>query len=422
MAPVWVPTDAVPLDTGTQIGLNPLITWGCGIALWLPLALQALCFPKPRGQDSPQTSVRDRTLACLRGKRGPDIFIYELTVAWFDFVSDLAIALGAHFPYVTLFVLTWVFIGVQVIPYLGLVFFVHPPKGWMYLPPPAALLNVKNLYAAPRLAAASALTSWAADAWSRHLGHVLRACGERDATTQGRLVLKRAAAAAWLAVGGSLGSCLALLAAFVFWVIVLLAVTLQSVAWLSAWATLVCMWLIMRLVLLAFGFLLYAGMLLPFPDAPVTGLFYWLWCQKDLRDTVAEPVEKEALRLEETLRNWKAIRPDIRSMSMQGVKIFTLHFTYVSDLLFESISQFTIQILVASLGTCTTALVVSIVISGLVICFFAQRYAYWLVFRPVLFGTSWAEELVRLHLHCYHTPEGPIERGALDQYGSTVEA
>ena len=61
--------------------------------------------------------------------RGFSFFAFVTTLGWYDFVSNVAFAASQEFPTLSLFVLMWVFIGVQVVPYFLFVFCLHPPRG-----------------------------------------------------------------------------------------------------------------------------------------------------------------------------------------------------------------------------------------------------------------------------------------------------
>jgi len=388
---------------GIQIGLNPLITWSAGIVLWFGFVLQTVCLPRRGKYSCWEQTVRDMAFCCCR-QRGASLFLCETALFWFDFVSDLAILLGAWFPNVVLFILMWCFLGCQLAPYMVLVFIVHPPKGYTCLPPPNILLDLRNLCAAPVVVPAAACTNNVASLCLQRFQSVLEKCWDcRNAC--GLL-----AALVWCVCGCVFG--FIALTLFVFcWLFVLVPALVMSILWILAWLVLISIWIVLRLLLFFFGFILYVGMCMPFPEAPATQFFFWAWCVEDLKvnELVSAEVEAEGLL---AFSHEKEEPGTIRRLSFQGVNIFTLHWTYIADL-FESVAQVTIQILVACFGVCTWSLVVSIVFSCLVVLLYAHRYIYWLVIRPYFDQKPWQEELVLLHLYYYHTSDKPTASGAL---------
>mmetsp|Transcript_2158 Transcript_2158/g.4336 ORF Transcript_2158/g.4336 Transcript_2158/m.4336 type:complete len:427 (-) Transcript_2158:49-1329(-) len=404
-------------DGGIQIGLNPLITWAGGILIWLAfVVLQAFFLPR-RDQHGVCTQMcADLSVCCMR-KGGYTVFIYEATLSWFDFVSDLAIALGAWIPHVALFVLIWVFIGVQVFPYLWLILILHPPKGWMHFPPFAILLNCHYLYAAPIVQPAAKCTAQFCAKFFKFCRDVFWGCWDKGDSACWLLSLRRTAAVSWIIFGWLLLGITALVLLTVFWTLVLVSAILMVSLFLTAWVLQISCWLIMRLLLVVLGFLLYVTMLLPFPDAPATQFFYKLWCQKDLQDRRMIPADEEARQLEESFAKQEFERTSVYSLSFRGVNMFALHFAYIADLLLESTAQIVLQILVAALSAWTMSITLSITISIIVVAYFAHRYIYWLLVQPCWYGISSQKAFVKMHLHYYHDQEKGKSHHASD-YGA----
>lgn len=384
---------------GIQIGLNPLITWSGGILIWLAfVVLQAFFLPRRDKHGVLSQMCADLSVCCMR-KGGYTVFLYEATLSWFDFVSDLAIALGSWIPHIALFVLIWVFIGVQVFPYLWLILVLHPPKGWMYFPPCAMLLNCRYWYAAPIVEPAAVFTQHCCTKLYTFCKDVFGTCWGKGQ------IAWRSAAVLWVIFGWLFLGILAIVLLTVLWSLVLVLALLMVSLFLIVWTLQICCWLIMRLLLVVLGFLLYVTMLLPFPDAPATQFFYKLWCQEDLQDRRMIPADEEARQLEESCAKLELDRTSMYSLSFRGVNIFALHFAYIADLLLESCAQIVLQILVAALSVWTASITVSITISIMVVAYFAYRYIYWLIVQPCFYGISSQKAFVKMHLHYYHDQE-----------------
>merc|ERR1712039_828156 len=89
-------------------------------------------------------------------------------------------------------------------------------------------------------------------------------------------------------------------------------------------------------------------------------------------------------------------------MSYQNVNLFTLHFSYVAELLFESIAQLVIQILVASFSGWTVSTIVSVTFSSVMILLYSCRYFYWFAIKPCIDKKPLRIQLIEMHKFYYH--------------------
>lgn len=377
---------------GVQTGLSPFWIYGGGILLWFFFLLQVLCDPQSK-RDTAFSDLRRDVGTCCATQRGGTVFLAEAACAWGDFVSDLSVALNICFPHVALFVLMWVFIGVQILPYMYMVFFVRPPGGCL-LRPCGPLLNVRHIYGEPLAVPAVIVATQASLAgWQLFCGGLF-ACWSPDVGNPGLLVACRCVAVLYALVIGACGLVIGVALGAIFLVLLIATVAVWAVLWLTAWIVLVVFEVLLRMLLWAFGFLLYVTKLLPFPIA-LTDLFFAYWCGQDILSVRVQPLENPA---DDTIRH----DVSVFDMTHQGVNVFTLHFSYLSELLLESIAQLVIQILVASLGGGWSANVLaSVIISSVMILLYVVRYLYWLVARPCLYGGPVRGHLLEMHQHYY---------------------
>jgi len=154
-------------------------------------------------------------------------------------------------------------------------------------------------------------------------------------------------------------------------------------------------------VVATFGFLLYVTKLLSFPDAPMTQAFYYLWRGGP---SVNEQGVEMDMRVDQPSPDMEAM--PITELSHQGVNVFTLHFSYLSELFLESIDQMVIQILIASLGAgWSFNAIFSLVFSATMILLYLCRYAYWVLIRPCCRGVSFRQSFIDMHMYYYHIPD-----------------
>mmetsp|Transcript_48991 Transcript_48991/g.151237 ORF Transcript_48991/g.151237 Transcript_48991/m.151237 type:complete len:404 (-) Transcript_48991:154-1365(-) len=379
---------------GIQIGLWPLWIYAGGLLMWLAFVIHIL-FDPPSQKGTPFSDVRRDIGSLCRTQRRGTVFLLEAACAWGDFVSDLSVALSICFPHVSLFVLMWVFIGVDVLPYMYMVFCIRPPAGCL-LPPCGPLLDARHLYAGPLAEPAVAFAAWAAPAgWRLFCAGLLACWSPPGVSACAALAACRCAAALYCLVVGSCGLVIAIALGAIFLVLLIATAAVWGVLWLAAWILLVVLEVLLRLLLWAFGFLLYVTKLLPFP-IKLTDLFFACWCGEDLTSARVQPMDDS-----------RGVTPEdcqtsVFEMTYQGVNVFTLHFSYLSELLLESIAQLVIQILVASLGGgWSPNVIVSVVISSVMILMYLGRYLYWLVARPCMQGGPHRFHLLEMHRYYY---------------------
>mmetsp|Transcript_5513 Transcript_5513/g.11234 ORF Transcript_5513/g.11234 Transcript_5513/m.11234 type:complete len:370 (-) Transcript_5513:269-1378(-) len=256
------------------------------------------------------------------------------------------------------------------------------------------LLNVRHIYGEPLAVPAVIVATQATLAgWQLFCGGLF-ACWSPDVGNPGLLVACRCVAVLYALVIGACGLVIGVALGAIFLVLLIATVAVWAVLWLAAWIVLVVFEVLLRMLLWAFGFLLYVTKLLPFPIA-LTDLFFAYWCGQDILSVRVQPLENPA---DDTIRH----DVSVFDMTHQGVNVFTLHFSYLSELLLESIAQLVIQILVASLGGGWSANVLaSVIISSVMILLYVVRYLYWLVARPCLYGGPVRGHLLEMHQHYY---------------------
>lgn len=378
---------------GIQIGLAPFWIYGGGIMLWLLFIIQILFDPHSK-MDTALSDVRRDAGSCFMTQRRGTVFLAEAVCAWGDFVSDLSVALNICFPHISLFILMWVFIGVQIFPYMYMVFFVRPPGGCL-LHPCGPFLDVRHVYGGPLVVPAVAIAAKVALAGWHLFCAGLSACWSPDVSTCAALTAYRFVAVLYVLLLGSCGLVLGIALGAIFVVLLIATALIWGVLWIAAWILLVTFEVLLRILLWAFGFLLYVTKLLPFPIA-LTSMFFNLWCGEDVLS------EREQPRDTPLDDSWDDNATSIFDITDQGVNVFTLHFSYLSELLLESIAQLVIQILVASLGGGWSAnVIVSVVITSVMILMYLIRYLYWLVARPCLHGGPRRAHLLEMHRHYY---------------------
>jgi len=424
--------------TQIQIGLNPIFIWAGGALLWALSVLEGVLVGRKGGRKLREDVRRNFATGCGR-QDGWSVFACEAGWSWFDFVSDLSVALSARFPNVALFVLMWVFIGVQVFPYAAIVFLVRPPSGWMFLKPCGPLLEWRHVYGQQVLLPAVSWTGSICQVCSSRVSALILQCWGREGDACARLALGRAAVVLVGSIGGCCSLLFALISGIVFWVIAVVLALLESLFWLIAWVLLVSMWILFRILLFAFGFLLYVTKILPFMHVPTTRFFFWLW-------TGTEPTADEAVLASERSQRTERMNsndglpispqrmnsgferarflqqaqgragddgkltPAVSELVYQGVNVFTLHFIFIGELVFESVAQGVIQIVVFSFTAWTANAIVSVTLTFGMILFFSCRYIYWLVLRPCrcVDGRPVREQLALMHLSFYgQDADGP---------------
>lgn len=372
---------------------------------------------------------------CCLTQRTGTIFFLELLCAWGDFVSDLSVALSIKFPTLSTFICMWTFIGVQVVPYLLLVTLVHHPYGWICPPPP--FLCTWNI---PWIKSLVTVTVEATTLFFDYTWGVfwciLKAGWHPncDGFSRQSKIASRCGVVVWFLFFTPFLGCFTVFAFSLLWILVAVLVTLMVLAFILAWILLLLVVVLLRIVLFVFGFLLYVTKLLSFPDVVAVNLFFRLWSQDAVEETAREgqieeceeepdaeemdqkeggegdddghdgmktrqlekkPIE-EAATEEEPRKNssmksteerqslkQKQKQVSLFKLEIEGVRIFTLHFAYMGELVLESIAQLVIQIVVASMTHWSANTVFSVTVSSVLIVAYMARYAFWLLVLPV---------------------------------------
>eukprot|EP00930_Biecheleria_cincta_P074683 TRINITY_DN61902_c0_g1_i1.p1 TRINITY_DN61902_c0_g1~~TRINITY_DN61902_c0_g1_i1.p1 ORF type:complete len:396 (+),score=70.33 TRINITY_DN61902_c0_g1_i1:110-1297(+) len=372
-----------------QIGLSPQLVYACGALVWALFASQ-LAFGRGHVAELGLDVCKDAASLFLRQSLG-SMLLMEVSCSWADFVTDLAVALSAKFPNVPLFVLMWTFIGVQVVPYMGFVLVANPPGGWL-INPPACLFECRHAFGLAILEAAVDHSSELARMSCLYFQNTFIACWEPNERTGCLSVAGKAAALLWGLLAGLCGCSVLALLGLTVWVVILIAALLCSVLWVLSWVCLIFAIAVLRLLLFGVGFLLYATKLISFTRIPLVQIFFSLW--------TGEHAERPELTAEVPGASQDAA-VSLFKMEREGVNIFSFHFAYLTELLFESIAQLVIQILVAAYGGWNVQTIVSVVFTSLLILLYGARYTYWLMIRPFIKGAQFRDNLEAMHKHYY---------------------
>lgn len=372
-----------------QIGLSPQLVYACGALVWAVFASQLVC---GRGHvaDLGLDVCKDAG-SLFSSQRLGSMLLMEVSCSWADFVTDLAVALSAKFPNVPLFVLMWTFIGVQVVPYMGFVLLANPPGGWL-ITPPACLFECWHAFGLAIMGAAVNHTLELATTSCLYFQDTFMACWEPSERTGCSSVAGKAAALVWGLLAGLCGFSVLTVLGLAVWVVIVVVALLCSALWVLSWACFISVIAVLRLILFGVGFLLYATKLISFTRIPLVEIFFSLWTGEH-----AERPEHTA----EVLGFGQDADVSVFKMEREGVNIFSFHFTYLTELLFESIAQLVIQILVASYGGWNVQTIVSVVFTSLLILLHGARYTYWLVIRPCTKGSGFRENLEAMHKHYF---------------------
>lgn len=384
-----------PGAAGIQIGLPAWIIYAGGFLLWLLFMTQVACVDNGRFKNLFKDMAKDFwTGCCLTSMRGGTLLLLEIGFAWGDFVSDLAVALSQRFPHIALFILMWVFIGTQILPFLFLATWVHPPRGMMVQPPEFMLAPSHGLGCGVFGLAASCTTSAYSSA-TQCVSDTVRSCwpsADSSTTKSCGLVLCQILTGFWMFLAAVPLGLVSLVLFIAAWIVTLVCAVLECALWLLTWFVFLLFLIVVRLLLFGLGFLLYTTKVISFPDMPVTQFFYNHWSGPQ-----AVGVRTRELEYPSTLEG-----DSILDLTYQKVHIFTLHFSYITELLFETIAQFVIQIVVAAYSGWTWITTGSVCFSSALILMYTSRYFYWFVIKPCCIdGKPFRQQLIECHMRYY---------------------